>query len=96
MMKSHCRIKLVFELVNTRNSTVNVYLYDLKTDPFVNNNIADDNSNIVKKMENILEELTENSTIETMDNLGDEKLKKIQNELKLLGYKKTWKEDFKK
>ena len=47
-------------------------------------------------MENILEELTENSTIETMDNLGDEKLKKIQNELKLLGYKKTWKEDFKK
>jgi hypothetical protein len=67
-------------------------LYDLKTDPFENNNIADDNSNIVKKMENILEELTENSTIESIDNLDDERSKKIQDELRLLGYKKTWKE----
>ena len=77
---------------HARNRTVNVNLYDIENDPYENNNIANDNSDIVKKMENILEELTENSTIETMDNLGDEKLKKIQNELKLLGYKKTWKE----
>jgi arylsulfatase A-like enzyme len=77
---------------HARNSTVNVNLYDLKTDPFENNNIADDNSNIVKKMENILEELTENSTIESIDNLDDERSKKIQDELRLLGYKKTWKE----
>ena len=77
---------------HARNSTVNVNLYDLKTDPFENNNIADDNSNIVKKMENILEELTENSTIESIDNLDDERSKKIQDELRLLGYKKIWKE----
>ena len=77
---------------HARNRTVNVNLYDLKTDPFENNNIADDNSNIVKKMENILEELTENSTIESIDNLDDERSKKIQDELRLLGYKKTWKE----
>ena len=43
-------------------------------------------------MENILEELTENSTIESIDNLDDERSKKIQDELRLLGYKKTWKE----
>ena len=67
-------------------------MYDLQEDPFENNNIANDHPEIVKKMEETIEELTENSTIENMDSMDDEKLQKIQDELRLLGYKKTWKE----
>ncbi len=77
---------------HARESTENVNLYDLQKDPFENNNIANDYPEIVKKMEGTIEELTENSTIENMDNMDDERLQKIQDELRLLGYKKTWKE----
>jgi len=77
---------------HAREPTENVNLYDLQEDPFENNNIANDHPEIVKKMEETIEELTENSTIENMDSMDDEKLQKIQDELRLLGYKKTWKE----
>jgi len=40
-------------------------------------------------MEGILEELTKNVTVESMDDMDDKRLKRIQEELRLLGYKKT-------
>ena len=40
-------------------------------------------------MEEILEELTKNVTIENMDDMDDKRLKRIQEELRLLGYRKT-------
>jgi len=40
-------------------------------------------------MEAILEGLTKNATIESMDDVDDKRLERIQDELRLLGYKKT-------
>jgi len=77
---------------HARDSTNNVNLYNLQQDPFENKNIANENQDVIKHMEDILTELTENSTIETIDNMDDKRLKKIQDELRLLGYKKNWKE----
>ncbi len=44
---------------------------------------------IVKEMEAVLEGLTKNATIESMDDVDDKRLERIQDELRLLGYKKT-------
>ena len=54
-----------------------------------NNNVAQNNPSIVKEMEGILEELTKNVTVESMDDMDDKRLKRIQEELRLLGYRKT-------
>ena len=77
---------------HARNSLENINLYNLQMDPYENENIASNNPDVIKRMEAVLQELTENSTIENMDDMDDERLEKIQDELRLLGYKKTWKE----
>ena len=74
---------------HARDSSENVNLYDLMRDPQENSNIASKNPEIVKEMELVLEELTKNETIESMDDIDDKRLEKIQDELRLLGYKKT-------
>ena len=64
-----------------------VHLYDLKNDPFENNNIAESNPNKVKEMESILQTMTkipESSTAES--ELTEEETKKIESQLKKLGY----------
>jgi len=77
---------------HARDTSENVNLYDLGNDPFENSNIAKQNQEIVKKMEEVLSEMTENFSIDNIDKIDEEKLEKIQDELRLLGYKKTWKE----
>ena len=72
-----------------RESSEKINLYDLSKDPQENNNIASENPAIVKEMEAILEGLTKNATIESMDDVDDKRLERIQDELRLLGYKKT-------
>jgi len=72
-----------------RGFSENVNLYDLNQDPQENNNIASKNPTVVKEMEEILEKLTKNKTIESMDDVDDKRLERIQDELRLLGYKKT-------
>ena len=47
-------------------------------------------------MEKILEDFTKNSNVEMNYKIDSKRLSKIEDELKLLGYKKTWKEDSKK
>ena len=66
-------------------------LYNLQEDPFENNNVASENPEIVKEMENILsnfelddEKLKENESDD--DELNPEELKEIQEELKKHGY----------
>ena len=76
-----------------REPSENVNLYDLEKDPQENNNIASENPEIVKEMEGILEKLTKNATIESMDDMDDKRLERIHDELRLLGYKKTLKEN---
>jgi len=71
-----------------------VYLYDLKNDPFENNNLAKSNPNKVKKMESILQTMSkipESSTNEAnlgeeLAELTEEEAKMIELELKKLGY----------
>lgn len=78
-----------------RNSTVphlNVHLYDILSDPFENNNLASNKSEIIKNMEKILYDITQNKSIDSLEPIEDERLKKIQDELRTLGYKKSWKE----
>ena len=71
-------------------------MYDLRQDPQENFNIASENPDIVKEMESILVEMTGNSSIETMYEIDDKRLERIQDELRILGFKKTWEENSKK
>ena len=67
------------------------YLYDLKNDPFENNNLAKNNPNKVKEMESILQtisKISESSTNEAdpkkeLSELTEEQLKTIEAELKI-------------
>ena len=72
-----------------RESSEKINLYDLGQDPQENNNIASENPAVVKEMEAVLEGLTKNATIESIDDVDDKRLERIQDELRLLGYKKT-------
>jgi len=64
-----------------------VHLYDLKNDPFENNNIANIKPNITKKMERILQNILNNSSQIPEDNeFDEEETKIIEDELKRLGY----------
>ena len=78
-----------FRFSRDQNKLVN--LYNLQEDPFENNNVASENPEIVKEMENILsnfelddEKLKENESDD--DELNPEELKEIQEELKKHGY----------
>ena len=64
-----------------------VYLYDLKNDPFENENIAKSNPNEVKEMESVLQNMTK--IIEPPTNeaeLTKKEEEKIESQLKKLGY----------
>ena len=64
-----------------------VHLYDLKNDPFENNNIAKNNPNKVKEMESILQAMSKIPESFTGESeLTEEETKKIESQLKKLGY----------
>ena len=65
----------------------NVHLYDLEIDPLEETNIAKTNPEIKEKMEEILTQIQKNSkeNIE-FDEMTEEETKKIEEELKKLGY----------
>ncbi len=71
------------------DNTIKVHLYDLKNDPLEENNISENNSSIVKKMEEILTKLQNERGFnydksEQILDLDEEK--KIEEELRKLGY----------
>ena len=70
---------------NSTDSKKDIHLYDLKNDPYENNNIAKNNPSIIKKMENTLEEIQKNSS-KLEENLNDEEDEIITEELKKMGY----------
>ena len=78
---------------HARQSDQNINLYDLENDPQENINIAEDNPEIVTSMEKILEEMTKDLDVDEDNKIETERLAKINDELKLLGYKKTWNEN---
>jgi len=70
---------------NSRDSKKDVRLYDLENDTFENNNIANNNSEIIEKMEGKLFEMQKNSSKYDYKVEKDEE-DEISKELKKLGY----------
>ena len=72
-------------LRNKSDSTKKIELYDLKNDPLEEKNIADGFPEIVKTMENNLNQIR-NKKSEVTSTISNEERKKIEDELKKLGY----------
>lgn len=65
----------------------NVHLYDLKNDPFEDNNIFKIKSNIIKKMELSIEEIQKNSLpLLNEEEITEDEIKKAKESLKKMGY----------
>lgn len=72
---------------NGDSTSTNQHLYDLQNDILEENNIAEKNPNLVKEMETILHKIKDGSFSQSETKQTDEeKQKKIQEELKKLGY----------
>ncbi len=72
---------------NGDSSITRQHLYDLQIDALEENNIAKENPELVKEMESILQKIKNTSFSQSNQNQMDEdKRKKIQEELKKLGY----------
>ena len=69
-----------------RNLNENVHLYDLKEDPYENNNIADENKELILEFERKITEFEKNDLSNDDDDLSEEELTKISGQLKKLGY----------
>ena len=69
-----------------RNLNENVHLYDLKQDPYENNNIADENKELILEFERKITEFEKNDLSNDDDDLSEEELTKISGQLKKLGY----------
>lgn len=69
------------------NINENVHLYDLKNDPFEDNNLATEKPDLVKKFESILQEIRKDAdSIEDNDTLTAQEEADLEAELKKLGY----------
>jgi arylsulfatase A-like enzyme len=64
----------------------NVSLFDLKSDPSEKTNLAESKPELVQEMENLLLQVRKNSIKQEMAEMDDAETKKIQEELKKLGY----------
>lgn len=73
-------------LRNRNDPTKNVSLFDLQTDPMEYSNIAKLKPDIVNKMEKSLLEFTRSLKKDEQEKLNDEETRKIENELRKLGY----------
>jgi pentose-5-phosphate-3-epimerase len=61
-------------------------LYNIESDEFENENIIQTSPEIVKNLEKTLEKIKSESNIEFDGDISDEETKKIEGELKRLGY----------
>jgi len=78
-----------FKYTRDKENKGNVQLFDLINDPLEENDISSSNSEIVTKMENILENILENAdSQQTISNSSFNELerKKVEDELRKLGY----------
>lgn len=72
---------------SVNNPKKNVFLYDLKNDPLEERNIANSRQDIIEKMEKILIEIKSEINLENEQNkMSYEETKKVEQELKKLGY----------
>ena len=78
---------------NRYDSSKNVHLYDLKNDPYEDDNVADKNKKIIEEMEDILNtmisgfSLEKGCRLESTDNdLGTKETNMVEKQLKKMGY----------
>jgi len=72
---------------NEKDSSKNIHLYDLENDLLEEKNIAKDFTNIVGEMEDILKKIKNPNLKQNVDtHIDDDEIKKIEEELKKLGY----------
>ena len=75
---------------NFNNSKKDVHLYDLKTDPFEDDNLFVQRTDIIQEMELILEQIQNNSLSllneDEDEDFKDEELNEVRESLKKLGY----------
>jgi len=70
-----------------KDANEKIHLFDLNIDPFEENNIASKSPEIVKKMEKTLSQIRDKLTKEfKKPSMTDEEIKKVEEELKKLGY----------
>jgi arylsulfatase A-like enzyme len=71
---------------STYNVKDNVHLYDLRNDPYENNNIAETNKELVTQFEKKILQLEKDNFSEHEEKISEKDLQRISNELKKLGY----------
>ena len=69
-----------------RDPKANVNLYDLKNDPYDNNNIAETNKELITQFEKKILQLEKDNLSEYEEEISEQELQRISNELKRLGY----------
>ena len=70
---------------DTKNKNNNVHLYNLKNDPFEDENISSKNPDTIIKLENILQNILESSP-NTEHKINEDNAENIEEELRKLGY----------
>jgi arylsulfatase A-like enzyme len=75
-----------YKFVVEKNDSSNFQLYNLKKDPLEENNIAKNEFTIIEKMKEYLNDISKNTSIISDESLSDSERKKIEDELKKLGY----------
>ena len=68
------------------NPNSRIHLYDLKNDPNETKNIASLNPQIIEEMEKTLQKITSDSVVYDSTSITKDETKKIEEELKKLGY----------
>ena len=69
-----------------RDPKENVNLYDLKNDPYENDNIVKTNKELVTQFEKKILQLEKDNLVEYEERISEKELQRISNELKRLGY----------
>ena len=71
---------------NFDDANKEIHLFDLKSDPHEEKNIAQNNKQLAKQMEDSLQNLLESKVIEEIKEMDEDEQKKVEEELKKLGY----------
>lgn len=75
-----------FKYTREKENKKNIQLFDLINDPLEENNISQNNSKVISEMENILQKLLDEKIDSGENKLDDDERKKVEEELKKLGY----------
>ena len=71
---------------STYNVKDNVHLYDLRNDPYENDNIAETNKVLITQFEKKILQLEKDNLAKHEEKISEKELQRISNELKRLGY----------